>query len=62
MIKTCTCKDTFQDNTYGKGNRVHTETKKGDQHCTKCGPLPAWQQRLKSHANSYNPQIMESKK
>lgn len=61
MIKSCTCKDTFQDNLYGKGNRVHTEGTKGQQHCTKCGPPPAWQARLKSHVGQYDPKIMEGK-
>jgi len=28
MIKSCTCKNEYQDKEHGKGNRVHNPTKK----------------------------------
>lgn len=37
----CVCKNEFQDQTYGKGNRVFNPTGKGDKldgyRCTVCG-------------------------
>ena len=36
IIKYCSCTHIFQDNTYGKGNRVHTEGGKVAS-CTVCG-------------------------
>ena len=44
QIKPCTCKGTpasdFQDITYGKGMRVHSEKKEGKAFkCTCCGKI-----------------------
>jgi len=41
MIMKCTCKHTFQDELYGKGNRVFNRTRKKDgerfiYRCTVC--------------------------
>jgi hypothetical protein len=37
VIATCTCKNTYQDNAYGKGNRVHNLSGKADKkRCTSC--------------------------
>lgn len=37
-IKKCTCKDhEYQDEKYGKGNRVFNITKLGKWRCTVCG-------------------------
>lgn len=41
-IQPCTCQHAFQDERYGKGNRVMNPLKKGDkqQHrCTVCGKV-----------------------
>lgn len=35
-IHTCTCANSFQDATYGRGQRVHNKTTKG-RRCTVCG-------------------------
>lgn len=38
VIKKCTCVSKFQDETYGKGNRVCNELyKSGKARCTVCG-------------------------
>lgn len=40
IILPCQCKDAFQDETYGKGMRVHNKSGK-DKHtayCTNCSP------------------------
>lgn len=44
MVKQCNCKHNFQDKEYGKGMRVHNETKKkptalGGWKCTVCGSI-----------------------
>lgn len=36
VIKKCDCKHSFQDETYGVGNRVHNVSTKGSN-CTVCG-------------------------
>jgi len=38
-IKECDCENKFQDDTYGKGKRVHNEMNKehGGFRCTVCG-------------------------
>ena len=37
MIKKCTCEHKYQDEKYGKGNRVHNELASGKGHrCTVC--------------------------
>jgi len=41
MIKTCTCEHKYQDEKYGKGNRVHNYSSKlnqgkGGYRCTIC--------------------------
>jgi hypothetical protein len=38
MISPCKCASEYQDQKYGKGNRVKNPTKKGkDGRCTVCG-------------------------
>lgn len=37
-ILPCNCKHEFQDETYGKGNRVHNVNTKGQAACTVCTP------------------------
>ena len=40
MILPCNCKHVWQDNKYGKGNRVHTEATGNKSHkytCSVCG-------------------------
>lgn len=54
-IKKCTCKHEDQDQLHGKGLRVHTTDKKGNEHCTVCGPKPAWENRLAAHAKQWTP-------
>ena len=55
MLKACHCRSEFQDAQYGKGIRVHTEGKKGEAHCTVCGPKPSWEQKLASCARNWLP-------
>ncbi len=55
MIKRCTCNHPFQDSIYGKGMRVHTEGKKGEERCTVCGPKPRNLQRVKACADQWQP-------
>lgn len=58
MIKKCErgCQHEFQDQTYGKSMRVHTVSKKDGAHrCTVCGPLPAWQEKLRMPARNWLP-------
>lgn len=51
MLKTCNCVSLVQDTLYGKGMRVHTVSKKGDEiRCTVCKPRRL-KIRLNSHAN-----------
>jgi hypothetical protein len=41
VVKPCTCKDEFQDTTYGKGLRLHnvgSKTKDKVAYCTCCSP------------------------
>jgi hypothetical protein len=38
MVLTCKCVHDYQDRTYGKGRRLHTERKSGYR-CTVCGNL-----------------------
>lgn len=52
-IKACTCKHEAQDAMHGKGNRVHTESKKGELNCTVCGNPPASVMRLITHAKQF---------
>lgn len=37
MIAKCTCKNSFQDETYGSQNRVFNECMKNRMRCTICG-------------------------
>lgn len=37
-INKCKCENSFQDEKYGKGNRVHSESGKGPK-CSVCGTL-----------------------
>lgn len=37
VIKKCTCESKFQDEVYGKGNRVCNETSGTKVRCTVCG-------------------------
>jgi len=37
VIKKCDCKHKYQDNKYGKGNRVQNTTLKEKFRCTVCG-------------------------
>ena len=40
VVKPCTCQSEFQDKTYGKGMRVHSEKKEGrEAKCTICGKV-----------------------
>ncbi len=44
MIKKCNCKSKYQDEKYGKGNRVHNPKVKGsngnqEYRCTVCGTV-----------------------
>jgi len=50
MIKKCSCQHSYQDQQYGKGNRVHTEAKDGTLRCTVCGPKTRKTMRLYYHA------------
>ncbi len=39
-VKKCNCKNDFQDERYGKGNRLHNERggkNRGSYRCTVCG-------------------------
>jgi methionyl-tRNA synthetase len=36
MVYPCNCRNEFQDQRYGAGRRLHTESSKGDK-CTVCG-------------------------
>ncbi len=36
-IKSCTCKNEYQDTKYGKGMRVANTKKDGNVRCTVCG-------------------------
>lgn len=38
VILPCTCEHEFQDETYGKGNRVHNVNPIGEAYCTVCTP------------------------
>lgn len=53
-IKKCTCKHEFQDQAYGRGNRVHTTDKKGELHCTVCGEDPI-KRKMQSAAKGWLP-------
>ena len=55
MLKSCSCRSSFQDEKYGKNIRIHTEGKKGEERCTVCGPKPAMEARLVSHAKNCRP-------
>jgi hypothetical protein len=37
IIKKCICNSEFQDEVYGKGNRICNETKSNKVRCTVCG-------------------------
>ena len=52
-IQKCVCKHEFQDATYGKGMRVHTEAKDKSLRCTVCSGPARWIARLKSHAMAH---------
>ena len=36
-VKQCTCQNAGQDELYGKGNRLHNQTKSGSYRCSVCG-------------------------
>ena len=54
-IKQCKCKHAAQDELHGKGNRVHTTDKEGQDRCTVCGPQALKQERLVLHAKNWLP-------
>lgn len=38
IVKQCSCSHSFQDKTYGKGNRLHNQSEDGKKaKCTVCG-------------------------
>jgi hypothetical protein len=42
VIKSCDCKHEYQDQKYGKNNRVHNTTEDGrNARCTVCGKVKA---------------------
>lgn len=51
-VKKCNCKHEYQDETYGRGNRVHTTDKHGQHHCTVCGGDPI-KRRMESAAKNF---------
>ena len=56
-IKASKCKHEEQDKLHGKGMRVHTESSKYGEKCTVCGPKPACEARLDSHARLHDAKI-----
>lgn len=37
LVKACVCTSKYQDERYGKGNRLHNLSKDGASRCTQCG-------------------------